>query len=95
MNFSESGWLFENPGDNIIHNVDDSDIMDLFRLAVEEEETWVKNINAREMATNLASPLNQNFFVHLVTISNSEKALLPTPFGYMLTVSSRKHLTNC
>lgn len=94
MNFSESGWLFENPEDNIIRDVDDSDILDLFRLAVEEEETWVKNINAnaREMATNLASPLNQNFFVHLVTISNSEKALLPTPFGYMLTVSSRKHL---
>ena len=49
LSFNENGWLFADPLNNIIHDIDITGINDLLKLA-EEEDYWSAGV--REVVKN-------------------------------------------
>ena len=85
----ESGWLFENPKDNIVHDIDESEIEQLLQLG-EQEDVWTQNVKDE---VRYADKHSGDFVADQLRIINTSGTVARYPFGIStVTFPSRHHL---
>lgn len=85
----ESGWLFENPKDNIVHDIDESEIEQLLQLG-EQEDVWTQNVKDE---VRYADKHPGDFVADQLRIINTSGTVVRYPFGIStVTFPSRRHL---
>jgi hypothetical protein len=89
---ARSGWLYHNENDST-HDMTDSDIEKLLRLA-EIEDQWVERLHEEaEFFDNPKHPINtMAWMVQQVRLTNIAGTMVQFPFGYFCTFESRRHL---
>lgn len=88
LSFNENGWLFADPLNNIIHDIDITGINDLLKLA-EEEDYWSAGV--REVVKNKTG-VSLDRFVEDLMIKNTGGTVISMPFGKdIITFNSNRH----
>ena len=77
LSFDENGWLYPDPLNNTIHDIDITGINDLLKLA-EEEDYWSAGV--REVVKN-KTDVRLDWFVEDLMIKNTGGTVISMPFG--------------
>lgn len=93
--FDESGWLYPNPSENIVHDIGISELNDLLQLAA-DEESWaaeVREIIERRMEKPEAATFNRHDWIfEEIMLKNTGGTIVSMPFGKdIITFNSNRH----